>query len=84
MEAAARRIRFGCSLQLPTVRVAASALENLEPGSILRLDLPANTIPLWRVGGQSLTEAQAVRQGSHRAARMQHGIAAQAIAEVER
>ena len=79
MEAAARRIRFGCSLQLPTVRVAASALENLEPGSVLRLNLAANTIPLWRVGGQSLTEAQAIRQGSHRAARIEH-----AIAEAER
>ena len=33
----ARRIRFGCSLQLPTARVAASALEHLQPGDVLRL-----------------------------------------------
>jgi flagellar motor switch protein FliM len=50
--------------------VKASALENLEPGSILRLDVAANTLPIWQVGGQPLSHAQAIRQGSHRAARM--------------
>ncbi len=68
MGAAARRIRFGCSLQLPSVRLAASELENLEPGSVLRFDLAANTRPLFKAGGQTLTEAEAVRQGAHRAA----------------
>jgi flagellar motor switch protein FliM len=71
MESAARHIRFGCSLQLPSVRVAASALENLAPGSIVRLNLPANTTPVWRVAGQPLARAQAIRQGPHRAARME-------------
>ena len=71
MGVTARRIRFGCSLQLPTVRLAARVLENLEPGSILRLDLPANALPEWRVGGQALSEAQAIRQGPHRAARIE-------------
>jgi flagellar motor switch protein FliM len=75
MEAAARRIRFGASLQLPTVRLAASAIENLEPGSILRLDLPANTLPVWQVGGQQLYQAQAMRQGMHRGARIERPIA---------
>jgi len=70
MEAAARRIRLGGSLQLPTFRLPASVLENLEPGSILRLDLPANTSPEWRVGGQPLSLGQAIRQGPHRAARI--------------
>jgi len=74
MAEASRRIRFGCSLQLPSVRLAASAIENLEPGSILRLNLPANTIPVWQVGGQHLTEAQAVRQGPHRAARIERSL----------
>ncbi len=69
MAAAARRIRFGCSLQLPSVRLAASVIENLEPGSILHLDLAANTLPVLRVGGQTIFAAQAVRQGPHRAAR---------------
>src|ERR1700733_11414467 len=38
MEAIARRLRFGGSLQLPSVRIAAKTIENLEPGTILRLD----------------------------------------------
>ena len=75
METSARRIRFGGSLQLPTVRRAASTIENLEPGSILRFDLPANTLPVWQVGGQQIYEAQAMRHGSHRGARMERPIA---------
>jgi flagellar motor switch protein FliM len=71
METAVQRIRFGGSLQLPTVRMAASTIENLEPGSIVRLDLPANTLPIWQVGGQHLAEAQAIREGMHRGARME-------------
>jgi flagellar motor switch protein FliM len=74
MEAAARRIRFGASLQLPAVRLAASAIENLEPGSVLRLDLAANTLSEWRVGGQTLSRAEAIRQGTHRAARMERPV----------
>ena len=70
MEVMARRIRFGGSLQLPSVRLRASELENLEPGSILRLDVAANTLPIWQVGGQQLSQAQAIRQGPHRAARL--------------
>src|SRR3984957_7363004 len=44
MEAAVRRIRFGASLQPPTVRLSARYLDNLAAGSVLRLDLPANTL----------------------------------------
>jgi flagellar motor switch protein FliM len=72
MESSARRIQFGSSLQLPSVRVAASKLENLEPGMVLNLDMPANTLPEWRVGGQLLSQAQAIRQGQYRAARIEH------------
>jgi flagellar motor switch protein FliM len=75
MGAAARKIRFGCALQLPGVRLAAGDLENLEPGSILRLDLAASTLPVWRVGGQSLSLAQAVRHGTQRAARIERTFA---------
>jgi flagellar motor switch protein FliM len=70
MEAVARRIRFGCSLQLPTVRLAASAIESLRPGAVLRLNVAANALSEWRVGGQRLFVAQPFRQGSHRAARI--------------
>jgi flagellar motor switch protein FliM len=71
MEASATRMRFGASLQLPPVRLPARTLEALEPGSILRLNLPANTQPEWRVGGQALSRAQVVRQGPHRGARLE-------------
>jgi flagellar motor switch protein FliM len=71
MEGIARSIRFGCSLQLPTMRIPASMLENLQPGTLLHLDIPADTFPVWRVAGQDLLEARAIRQGPHRAARME-------------
>jgi len=74
MELLARRIRFGASLQLPPVSLAASAVEELAPGSVLRLDLPVNTLPVWRVGNQSLAEAEAIRQGPHRAARIERAL----------
>jgi flagellar motor switch protein FliM len=74
METSARKIRFGGSLQLPTVRLAASEIEDLEVGSVLRFDLPANTLPIWQVGGQQLSEAQAMRHGSHRGARIERTI----------
>ncbi|HEY3625629.1 MAG TPA: FliM/FliN family flagellar motor switch protein [Terracidiphilus sp.] len=70
MEAAVRRIRFGGTLQLPSTRLPASAVEDLTPGTILRLDVPATTMAEWRVGGQFLAGAQAIRRGAHRAARM--------------
>ena len=75
IEAVARCIRFGCTLQLPTVRLAASALQELQPGDVVRLDLGADTLSEWRVGGLSLLEARAMRHGQHRAARVERSIA---------
>jgi flagellar motor switch protein FliM len=71
IEAAARRIPFGASLQLPSVRIPAVVIERLQPGDILRLDLPSNTLPLWCVGGKPLASAQPVRMGDHRAVRIE-------------
>jgi flagellar motor switch protein FliM len=71
MEAVARRIRFGGTLQLPTVRLQASVIENLEPGTVLPLNLSASILPEWRVGGETLSTAQAIRQGTRRAARIE-------------
>lgn len=71
MEAAVRRIRFGGALQLPPVRLAARSIETLEPGTVLRLDISANSLAEWRVGGQRVAAAQAIRQGAHRAARIE-------------
>jgi len=74
MQASARRILFGGSLQLPSVRLAASEVEDLEPGRILRFDLPANTAPVWQAGGQTLAEAQPIRYGAHRGARIERRV----------
>jgi flagellar motor switch protein FliM len=75
IEAAARRIRFGCALQLPTVRLAASALEKIQPGDVVRLDVGADTLSEWRVAGLPLLEARAMRHGAHRAARVEGSMA---------
>jgi flagellar motor switch protein FliM len=75
MEAQTRKIRFGCTLQLPPVRVRASEVENLEPGAILRLGLAANAPPEFRVGGIVQANARAVSQGPHRAASIERLIA---------
>jgi flagellar motor switch protein FliM len=75
MAEVARQIRFGCSLQLPAARVAASALERLQPGDVLRLNLAAGAPSEWRVGGRLLAPAQAMRQGAQRAARIVRAIA---------
>ncbi|MGC1421838.1 MAG: FliM/FliN family flagellar motor switch protein [Terracidiphilus sp.] len=71
IEASARKIRFGACLQLPTVRVVAREIENLQPGSVLRLGLSAALPAELRIAGQCLAPAQAIRRGAHRAARLQ-------------
>lgn len=71
MEATSRKIAFGASLQLPPVRVPLRTIETLEPGTVIRLDVPAGMVPEWRVGGHVLAAAEAVRQGTRRAARME-------------
>ncbi|MDR3742527.1 MAG: FliM/FliN family flagellar motor switch protein [Terracidiphilus sp.] len=70
MEHSAGSIRFGGVLQLPSVRLRASEIESLEPGSVLRLGLSGTSHAEWRVGGQHLADARPVRQGTHRAARI--------------
>jgi flagellar motor switch protein FliM len=72
-----KRIRFGTSLQLPTMRVPARSIEELAPGSLIRFDLPARVLPLWCAGGQVLTAAQAVRQGTNRGARVERAVLAE-------
>lgn len=71
MESLAKRIRLGATLQLPSVRLPAEAIESLETGRVLRLDVSANTSAEWRVAGQRLGFARAVRQGPHRAAHIE-------------
>jgi len=74
MEQTARRIHFGGTLQMPTVRLQASTLESLETGMVLRLDMAAGTLAEWKVGGQTLAMAQPIRHGVHRAARIEETV----------
>jgi flagellar motor switch protein FliM len=71
MEAIARRICLGGSLQLPPMRLESSMLECLQAGDVLRLRADAGTLPEWRVGGIPLADARAMRRGEHRAARIE-------------
>lgn len=72
LEATTRKIRLGGCLQLPSVRIAARELEDIRPGSILRLNLSAARSAEWRVAGQPLALAQPIRYGAHRAGRLQN------------
>lgn len=74
MATAVRRVKLGCSLQLPTVRVHARELENLVPGQVLRLNMAANTLPVLCMAGQPMHEAAAIRQGLLRVARIERAI----------
>jgi flagellar motor switch protein FliM len=71
LEELARRIRFGTTLELPRVSLAAAAVEGLEPGTVLRFDLPGRAPALWCAGGEVLGRAHALSQGDQRAARIE-------------
>lgn len=71
IEEMARRLNFGAALQLPSVRLEARELEDLAVGKVIRLDLPVNRLSELRVGGQTLFEAQPIRLGAHRGARLE-------------
>jgi flagellar motor switch protein FliM len=71
IEAAARRICVGGSLQLPSFRIRASEMEDLQPGKVLELGLSSSVPAEWRVAGQRLSEARVVRHGAHRGALLQ-------------
>lgn len=70
MEERMHQVRFRGALQLPSVRIPAADIEALEPGSIVRLNLPASSASELRIGGVSLFRALPVRFGEHRAAQI--------------
>ena len=74
IERAARNLVFGAALQLPSVRIEARELEDLEVGKLIRLRLPANAGAELRAGGQLLFRAQPVRLGPHRGARLEAAV----------
>jgi flagellar motor switch protein FliM len=74
MESVVKRISFGCALQLPSVKLEANTLERLMPGDVVRLAAAAGAPAEWRVAGQPLALAQAMRRGSFRAARIERNL----------
>ena len=74
IEYAARQLVFGATLQLPSVRVEARELEDLNVGKLIRLNLAANASAELRAGGQHLFHAQPVRLGPHRGARVEAAV----------
>ena len=74
IEQSARKLTFGASLQLPSVRIEARDLEDLAVGKLIRLELAANSGAELRAGGQLLFHAQPVRLGPHRGARVEAAV----------
>ncbi len=66
--------KVGAWLQFPTVRLRASELATLAPGTILRLPLHQHASSELRVGGLVLGQAHPVRTGEHRGARLDAGL----------
>lgn len=60
----------GATLQLPPMRLRASQIVGLEPGSVIRLPVSRNQCSELRIGGTRFADAWPVRSGDHRAARM--------------
>jgi flagellar motor switch protein FliM len=79
IEQTAKGLVFGAALQLPSVRIEARELEDLDVGKVISFNLAANTGAELRAGGQLLFHAQPVRLGQHRGARLES--VAEAIAD---
>jgi flagellar motor switch protein FliM len=60
-------------LQFPTVRLPASELATLMPGTVLRLPLAKHSASELRIGGLRFGQAYPVRVGEHRGAQLEFG-----------
>jgi flagellar motor switch protein FliM len=76
IEHTAKGLLFGAALQLPSVRVEARDLEDLSVGKVIRLNLAGNSSAELRAGGQLLFNAQPVRLGPHRGAKLEGAVEA--------
>jgi flagellar motor switch protein FliM len=65
--------RIGAVLQFPMMRLRASELTALEPGTVLRLPLAKHSASELRVGGLQFGRAYPVRTGEHRGAQLEAG-----------
>jgi flagellar motor switch protein FliM len=67
------QVRVGTLLQFPQMRLRASDIASLEPGTILRLPLPRTADAEFRVGNLHLGRAYPVCVGEHRGAQLESG-----------
>jgi flagellar motor switch protein FliM len=63
--------KIGAVLQFPVMRLRASELAAIEPGTVLRLPLPKHSASELRVGGLQFGRAHPVRTGEHRGAQLE-------------
>src|SRR5271170_2271701 len=66
--------KLGAVLQFPTLRLRASELAALIPGTVLRLPLAKHSASELRVGGLRFGQAYPVRTGEHRGAQLEGDI----------
>jgi flagellar motor switch protein FliM len=64
--------KVGVALQLPPMRLRASDVASLEPGSVLRLPVARHESSEVRIGGLHLAKARPVRSGDHRGALLEN------------
>ena len=69
-----RCARVHSALAFPVMRLRASELQVLQPGTLLCLPLVQGTPAELRVGGESVFRAEPVRAGEHRAAHIVHAV----------
>lgn len=74
-------VSIGASLQLPAMRLRASELTDLSPGTVLRLPLSHDSASELRIGGMQLWRAYPVRSGEHRGAQLERSLQEAAIRE---
>jgi flagellar motor switch protein FliM len=63
--------KIGAVLQFPIMRLRASELAAIEPGTVLRLPLPKHSASELRVGRLQFGRAHPVRTGEHRGAQLE-------------
>ena len=64
-------MKIGAALQFPAMRLRASELSTLAPGTILRLPLAKHAASELRMGGLQFGRAHPVRTGEHRGAQLE-------------
>jgi flagellar motor switch protein FliM len=70
LEELVQDVRYGVTLQLPPFGISARSVSDLQPGSVLQLDLSAEEPARMLAAGHALFEARPVARGAHRAAHL--------------